>query len=384
MSESPPLGHATALSVAAIRLATVLAIFLAEGAETPVELGEAAFDALILVAALWAAGMGALALAGRRDGVGTPESIVDLALLGGLTYASGGAFSEVRQAFLVVPIVAAATHGPPLTATWSLIAAGVFSLAALSVDVGELPGAGTTILTHDIFLGVVAIASVLTSILLRRQSAETLAHAERGRSLARRLLEVRDEERRELSRGLHDHPVQLLGAARVELGAAREGSPDALDRISERVELAEAALRETALDLHPYALEELGLCEAIKRVADAECGRAGMELSFDCDPLSPSPLDRQLFAIARELISNAARHSRGTMVEVRVCGSVGSISLEVSDDGVGLDAERRRRALREGHLGLISVAERSESIGAELSVQSSPDEGTRVRLVVST
>jgi len=378
LSERPPLGRPVALAVAAMRVAVVAAIYLAERAETPVELSEAAFEGLLVAAALWALATTGLALAGRRDGVRAGEAVVDLALLGAITYASGGAFSELRLAFLVVPVVAAAAVGPRLTLVWALIAAGAYSLAALLEEVGDLPGAGATILTTDIFILVVAIASVIASILLQRRIGEALAHAERGRALARELLEVRDAERRKLAHGLHDHPVQLLGAARVELGAARDGDRDALDRIAVRVEEAEAALREMAIELHPYALEELGLCEAIRRIAESECEGAGMELRLDCGALSPSPLDRQLLAIARELISNAGRHSGGSVVEVKVGAEEGLLRLEVADDGVGVDEERRRDALREGHIGLVSVAERAEAVGGRFLVEPRPNEGTRM------
>jgi len=378
----PSLGRAVALSLAAIRVAVIAAIFIAERAETPVELHEEAFDALLAGAALWALAIGALVLAGRRERVRPYEALVDLALLGALTFVSGGAFSEVRQAFFVAPIVAAALGGPRLTILWALAAAATYSAAALASDVGDLPGAGETILVHDIFIGVVAVASVLASILLQRWTGETLAQAERSRALARELLEVRDAERRRLAAELHDHPVQLLGAARVELGAAREGDRAAIDRIAVRVEEAEAALRSTAIELHPYALEQLGLCGAVRQIAEAECERAGIELRLDCDALSPTGLDRQIFLIARELISNAARHSGGSVVEVSVRRRDDLLSLTVRDDGAGLNEERRAAALQSGHLGLVSVAERSAVIGGELSVGSASGVGTRVELEV--
>jgi len=384
LSDPPPFARAVAIAVAAIRVAVVAAIYLAERAETPVELSEAAFDAFLVASALWALATAALALTGRREGVHALEAIVDLSLLGALTYASGGAFSEARLAFFVVPIVAAAAVGPRLTVAWALIAACAYSLAALLEDVGDLSGAGATILTTDIFILVVAIASGIASILLQRRIGETLAHAERGSALARELLEVRDAERRKLAHDLHDHPVQLLGAARVELGAARDGNREALERIAERVELAETALREMAIELHPYALEELGLCEAIRRIAETECERAGLELRLDCGSLSPSPLDRQLLAIGRELISNAAHHSGGSVVEVRVSAEAGLLKLEVADDGVGLAEERRKDALREGHFGLVSVTERAAAVGGKLHIGSRPGEGTWVRLEVAT
>lgn len=381
MSEDAPSRLVTpARAIALVRIALVVAISVSERAEGPIELGERAFDTLIVAAVLWSLTLGVMAIWELRSAIALPEAFVDLALLGGLTYSSGGAFSEVRQAFFVVPVIAAATQRPMVTALWSLAGPTVFTAAALAEDVGNLPGAETTILTGDVYLAAIGAASVLTSVLLRDRGAEALAYAERSRSLSQQLLEIRDAERRELAHGLHDHPVQLLGAARIEIGAARKNEPGAIERISERVELAEEALRKTAFELHPYALEELGLCEALKRVAEEECSRSGIALRLDCDAVPRSSSDGPVFAIARELIRNAARHSGAGVVEVRVSAADGGILLRVDDDGIGISPERRRSALQNGHLGLVSVRERAESIGAALSISSRDGGGTRASL----
>ena len=361
--------------LALVRIALVLSILVSEGAERPIYLREDAYDVLIVAAAVWAAMLGMAALSGRRSAITVAEGLVDLALLGGLTFATGGAFSEVRQAFFVVPVIAAATQTPRMSLAWSLAAPLAFTAAALAEDVGDLPGARASILTTDIYLGAIGAASILISVLLAERRAEALALSDRGRALARQLLEVRDTERRELAQGLHDHPVQLLGAARTEFGAARSGNLEALDRLGERIELAEASLRRTSFELHPYALEELGLCEAVREVAVRACSRGKVELRFRCAALSATPSDAQILAIASELISNAARHSGGSVVEVTISATADGIVLQVSDDGDGIDPERRQRALRDGHMGLVVVRERAASIGASISI-STDGQGT--------
>ena len=352
--------------VAAIRLTLVLTILLAEQAETPFGLRQETFTLLLVATIIWAVLLALVSLVRPRERITPTEAVVDLALLGGLTYATGGPFSEVRQAFFVIPVVAAATQSPRATATWGLLGGAAFTLAALSLDVEGLPGAASTTLASDLYLAAIAAVTVLLAVLIEDQRREAQVEADRSSALARQLLDVVDAERRRLARALHDHPVQLLGAAAMEIGEVRKGDPQALDRLRKRIELANDALRKIAIGLNPYALEKLGLAKAVRRVATEASERAGIALHFDCDPVSRSEHDPQIFAIIRELIANAAQHSKGSEFVVRIEDAGDAIVVEVRDDGVGIDPERQRTALAEGHLGLISVHERAEMIGAEL------------------
>lgn len=367
-----------ARSAAIVRVAVVLAVVVADQAEKPDVLREKMLNVVLVIAAVWAMAMCASSFGGRRREIRRGETAIDLALLGAIVYASGGPLSDARRAFFVFPVLAAATQTARTTAVVAVTTMLVFTLSSLLGGWGEVDSVIASTAASDIYLLVVVVASILTAILLDAQKRGLLLEVERNRLLSQQLLEVRDAERQELAQWLHDEPVQLLVASRMELEAVRTGTHGAAGRLEDRIELAERNLRDAAFELSPYALEELGLCEAIRQVAEEASAQTSMELEMDCESLPSHSDDRSYFAIARELISNAARHSRGSTLEVVVEADGGGVRLVVKDDGVGIDRERRLDALKEGHLGLVATRERAAAIGAELSIETPARGGTRI------
>jgi signal transduction histidine kinase len=98
------------------------------------------------------------------------------------------------------------------------------------------------------------------------------------------------------------------------------------------------------------------------------------------DTVSAGELDREVFRIAIEALQNAARHAHAEHVSVSLGQSDGHLALEVRDDGVGFDPDDPE--LRSRRLGLTSMEERAERIGANLTIDSAPGRGTAVRLEV--
>jgi len=133
--------------------------------------------------------------------------------------------------------------------------------------------------------------------------------------------------------------------------------------------------------LHPVTLEHGGLEQALGAVArQAERQGGGLVVTVEIDKGIFGRNDELVLALARELLSNVARHSGARAANVRLAAVDGSIELEVSDDGKGIATARRREALAEGHIGLASVEQRVEANGGELRLDSEPGEGTRVRV----
>ncbi|MEZ5061672.1 MAG: ATP-binding protein [Solirubrobacterales bacterium] len=160
--------------------------------------------------------------------------------------------------------------------------------------------------------------------------------------------------------------------------AGRSGAEEELGR---QIEEAEATIRKAAFDLSPYALEELGLCEAIRLLAEEEGRRETIEISMDCEALEPHPRqDHAYFAIARELISNSVRHARASKVHISLRRDGSGIAMVVSDDGIGIAEEKRLDALKNGHLGLVSARERAAAVGCELRVERPAEGGTCVSI----
>ncbi|HEX2728259.1 MAG TPA: GAF domain-containing sensor histidine kinase, partial [Rubrobacteraceae bacterium] len=202
-----------------------------------------------------------------------------------------------------------------------------------------------------------------------------------------RLVTAREEERRRIRRDLHDGLGPALSSAMLKLGAARRllpsGSPAAgfIVEVREDMRATVADVRGLVYNLRPPALDQLGLVLAIRDYAE-QCAlddEAGMRVTVEAPenlPLLPAAVEVAAYHIAREAITNAARHARARSCVIRLAlkGAAGRLDLvlEVSDDGVGLPDERP------AGVGLHSMRERAEELGGVFSVGSSPEGGTRV------
>jgi two-component system sensor histidine kinase UhpB len=196
-------------------------------------------------------------------------------------------------------------------------------------------------------------------------------------------LRAQEEERRRVARDLHDEVNQSLTGLLLRLEAAREAAPPELEEeLAETKALANQAMRELlalARQLRPTALDDLGLAAAIAGQVD-QLSRSGIDatLSEEGD-LSSLADDVQLvvYRVAQEALANAARHSGAGRVDVVLRQRGEGVELEVSDDGRGFAFEASERGL-----GIAGMRERALLVGAELTIESRPEQGTTVRLRV--
>lgn len=202
--------------------------------------------------------------------------------------------------------------------------------------------------------------------------------ASRGR-LVGQVLAAEETERRRLAEALHDEALQNLLFARQGFPA---GISDKADRARDAIAGSIEQLRGAIFDLHPAVLEHAGLEAALREVAERQAERAGFQAEIDVDPAACGPLDPLLFVLGREQLTNAAKHSGATEVEVVVARNNGRVVMEVSDNGCGLEPERKRTAVERGHIGLASSAERVEALGGELEIESPAGGGTRIRTIL--
>jgi two-component system, NarL family, sensor histidine kinase UhpB len=197
-------------------------------------------------------------------------------------------------------------------------------------------------------------------------------------------LHAQEEERARVARDLHDEVNQSLTGLLLRLEAAREAAPPELeDELAETKALANQAMGELlslARQLRPTALDDLGLAAAIEGQVE-QLRRAEVEASLRAEgDFSDLGDDAQLvvYRVAQEALSNAARHSGASRVEVRLRRTeAGGVLLEISDDGRGFAFDESERGL-----GIGGMRERALLIGAELTIESRPDSGTTVRLAV--
>jgi two-component system NarL family sensor kinase len=201
----------------------------------------------------------------------------------------------------------------------------------------------------------------------------------RGR-LVMETVAAEERERKRLAEALHDGAMQNVVTAGYDLDALLAGDAD-----RERVRRARTAisdalrqLRSTVQDLHPIVLEAAGLSVALERLCAEQAERSDAEFALDLRREVTGPHDRLVFELARELVGNAVRHAEASRIEVAVGAEGGQLVLTVADDGRGMRASSRAAALRAGHIGLASSAERVELAGGRLDIDSAPGEGTRV------
>jgi two-component system sensor histidine kinase UhpB len=197
-------------------------------------------------------------------------------------------------------------------------------------------------------------------------------------------LQAQEEERARVARDLHDEVNQSLTGLLLRLEAAREAAPPELEaELAETKALANQAMRELlslARQLRPTALDDLGLVAATAGQVE-QLARGEIEAEFGAEgDFSDLGDDAQLvvYRVAQEGLSNAARHSGATRIDVRLRRRQdGGVELEVADDGRGFAFDESERGL-----GLAGMRERALLIGGELTIESRPGRGTTVRLAV--
>jgi two-component system sensor histidine kinase UhpB len=224
----------------------------------------------------------------------------------------------------------------------------------------------------------------------RRQAEEALrTTAERLQALTRRLVEVQETERREISRELHDRVGQTLTAMHINMQIihdrlARGGDPEVRARNDDSLSLIESAFRSVEnlmYELRPPMLDEYGLLPSLRWYAKRFTERTAIpvEVTGDDARRSTPGVELALFRIVQEALTNVARHARATRVTVDLAGGDAGAVLTITDNGVGIT--RSKREDRPGY-GLASMRERAESVGGALEVGAPPAGGTRIAVRV--
>jgi signal transduction histidine kinase len=227
---------------------------------------------------------------------------------------------------------------------------------------------------------------------LRRQQQELQAAHRQLQTHAARVEELAVlEERNRLARELHDSVTQslysltLFTQAACELAEAGnlEGTRHRLARIADTAAQALKEMRLLVYELRPMALTDVGLVNALQHRLDAVEGRADVQVHLlvdeEDDVELPAPIEEELYRIAQEALNNALKHAHAKSVTVRIVAPADGqrLQFEVSDDGCGFDLDAVKD---KGGLGLTSIRERADRLGAELSVTSAPGQGTQVRI----
>ena len=340
------------------------------------------FSVVLVLFALYA--ILTLLLAGRPDRrLGIVLAGFDLAFAGALTYTSGGAFSQLRLAFLFPIVTTVFRSRPWLTAAATGVAIAVYVGQSLPHPSTHSRGdAPSFIAVQVVYVTWLGLALTLLSLLLtRREQAVRNLSAQRQR-LVSEVYGAEERERQRLAEDLHDNAIQHLLAARRELVGPAERDPEgAQGRAFSGLVEALTQLRATVADLHPHLLDQLGLEAALEQAATQAGRRGAFEVELDLAGHGPEgPNDRVLLRSATELLANVERHARARRATVRLTVADGDDLLRVHDDGAGFDLEDVLSRVRPGHIGLLSLRERAEALGGELTLETRPGAGTRATL----
>jgi len=196
-----------------------------------------------------------------------------------------------------------------------------------------------------------------------------------------------EAERRHMALELHDGVGQSLTllVSRLRSGKDAPLDADAPRRWHELQALAQAALKEVkglALGLRPSLLDDLGLPPALDRLVLDLQGHAPFQVTLAVDGLEdrrlPGDVETAAFRIVQEALANVMRHAQARQVRVTVTFANKTLTIEVADDGRGLDTS----ASGPGHLGLTSMRERARLLGGDLTLQSAPGQGTHISATI--
>jgi len=234
---------------------------------------------------------------------------------------------------------------------------------------------------------LLAISSILYILHLEKHAQERYHESERYRrelkALSKRLVEAQENERRAISRDLHDQIAQTLAALLMNIQSMTESrtNPDSLKRALQKIRLqAEECVqnvRNMALLLRPSMLDDLGLVAALEWQGREVSKRSGLVVdvidNHFVDDL-PDTYKTCIYRVVQEALHNCTAHARARHARVSLEEDSQHCILSITDDGVGFDPTRQRG------MGLLGMQERVTQLGGTFAVESAPGKGTSIRV----
>ena len=228
----------------------------------------------------------------------------------------------------------------------------------------------------------------------RKEAEQALQeYAWRLQAVSRQLLEVQENERRLIARELHDTVGQELTALNLNLSIVRSAIPPDLaavvgNRLDDSQKLLEDTtqhLRNVMVELRPPGIDEFGLVAALKEHARKVADRSGFELvlsGVEPQPRLPLATAIALFRIVQEALNNTVKHAQASKITIELRERPDLIVLTVADNGKGFDTMRKPPIGAHG-MGMTTMRERAEGIGAHLRINSGIGRGTRITIEIA-
>jgi signal transduction histidine kinase/ligand-binding sensor domain-containing protein len=277
---------------------------------------------------------------------------------------------------------------PPRTYRFRVTASnnsGVWNDAGAAIEFSIAPAYYQTTWFGALSIGM-AFAAVWAAHRVRVRIVER--HEREISALNERLMKAQEQERMRIAGELHDGVMQQMLAVTMMLGTAKRRIPDGLDakatidKAQEKLIQVGTDIRQISHDLHPPVLQEAGLPQAVHAYCEEFSASSGTPVSCDVDEAARE-LSRgaalAIFRVVQEALGNAAKHAHAKRITVALKRSGGTVSLAVSDDGIGFDPTRLGTS---GGMGLIMMRERASQLNGTFEFASAPGHGTTIRVVI--
>jgi len=229
-------------------------------------------------------------------------------------------------------------------------------------------------------------SKVAVFVELHRKSERLRESEDKLRRLAAHLISIREEERAHIAREIHDELGQVLTGLKMEVGwlAKRLTDPELIEKTESMGKLIDSTVqtvRKIATGLRPEMLDDMGLIAAVGWQAKEFQKRTGIRCRVKLPPEVKLDIDvsTTMFRIFQEILTNVARHSRATRVDIELEVGAERVALDVADNGVGIsDGDMGGKK----SLGLLGMHERALLFGGDVKISGSASHGTRVSVSI--
>jgi signal transduction histidine kinase len=214
----------------------------------------------------------------------------------------------------------------------------------------------------------------------------------RLRHLSHQVLSAQEEERKEISRELHDEIVQTLtginvqlASLKIEAGVTKQSFSKHISYTQKLVEKSVDIVHQFARDLRPTLLDDLGLIPALHAFMKTFTARTGLHVEFSTfSGVERLSNDKRtvLYRVAQAALVNIAQHAKATAVTVSIKDLPAAVLMEIKDNGKSFDVTHVLDSRRNKRLELIGMRERVEMVGGTFQVDSAPGRGTTISSMI--
>ncbi|GAA0484914.1 two-component sensor histidine kinase DegS [Salinibacillus aidingensis] len=218
---------------------------------------------------------------------------------------------------------------------------------------------------------------------------DTIETAKEKETFGLKIIDAQEEERRRLSREIHDGPAQLLANVMlrsdlIERTFRERGLEEAIKEVQQVRQFVRTALyevRRIIYDLRPMALDDLGLYPTLNKYLDSVSEHSGIHIKFTSrgqEQRLASKYEIAFFRLVQEAVQNAVKHSEASLIQVHMEMKIDKVNILIADNGKGFDLEEKEKS----SFGLIGMRERIEMLGGTLQINTEPQKGTKIIIQV--